>query len=501
MRSFRSAVISTLLLVLSLAHGAGAQGVGINSTGAAADTSALLDLKSTSKGLLPPRMTAAQRTAIVLPATGLVVYQTDGAPGVWINEGTPVAPNWKLLIDNTSVPNNPWLSNGSNLYYTNGNVGVGNTSPTSRLSIEDPLNGLRVQTDQTGSSLASFGGTGTFFVDAPFVTGGRLAILENGNVGLGVTSPAAHLDVLGGNYDVTGTEGDFRVGNPSYRIKMGVALAGGGAGDARIMQQGQPGGYNVLSLGAAGNRLMYMNGNTQRIGIGTDSPTAPLGFTASLGHKITLYPGATGDAGFGIAGNRLQIYADNPNADVAMGYDAAGTFNERLAVKPTGALAVSGNTGATGQVLYSNGSASSATWGSPTNAVYNSAQQGVCVFGLTLSSASPETAIPNLSLSISPTAPTRVLIVGTIPVLAVPCSLCGASEARVELKIDGTLYNQYDVSLANGAYGIITINYLASVSAGAHTITAYALWPIGPNVEYGADNQLQGTLIALQFPQ
>jgi Protein of unknown function (DUF1566) len=45
--------------------------------------SAQLDLTSTSKGLLIPRMTAAQRTAIAFPAEGLMVYQTDGTVGFY----------------------------------------------------------------------------------------------------------------------------------------------------------------------------------------------------------------------------------------------------------------------------------------------------------------------------------------------------------------------------------------------------------------------------------
>ncbi|HEY6504171.1 MAG TPA: hypothetical protein VIZ28_09380, partial [Chitinophagaceae bacterium] len=99
-----------------------------------------------------------------------------------------------------------------------------------------------------------------------------------------------------------------------------------------------------------------------RVGIGNNNPNAPLAFPALLGKKITLYPGATGDVGLAVAGNRLQIYSDNPNADVAIGYDAAGTFNERFAVKPNGALAINGSMGAPGQVLKSNGSAASASW-------------------------------------------------------------------------------------------------------------------------------------------
>ena len=39
----------------------------------------LVEVSSTTQGLLPPRMTSTQRGAITSPATGLVVYQTDGA--------------------------------------------------------------------------------------------------------------------------------------------------------------------------------------------------------------------------------------------------------------------------------------------------------------------------------------------------------------------------------------------------------------------------------------
>jgi hypothetical protein len=52
--------------------GAGDFGIGTNSPAA----SALMDLTSTTKGFLPPRMTTTQRDAIVSPAAGLVIYNT-----------------------------------------------------------------------------------------------------------------------------------------------------------------------------------------------------------------------------------------------------------------------------------------------------------------------------------------------------------------------------------------------------------------------------------------
>ncbi|MGB1728825.1 MAG: cell wall anchor protein, partial [Crocinitomicaceae bacterium] len=59
------------------------EGVAINNDGSAPDGSAILDLKSTTKGILIPRMTESQRTLISNVATGLLVYQTDGTSGFY----------------------------------------------------------------------------------------------------------------------------------------------------------------------------------------------------------------------------------------------------------------------------------------------------------------------------------------------------------------------------------------------------------------------------------
>ncbi|MEP7142745.1 MAG: tail fiber domain-containing protein [Ferruginibacter sp.] len=54
-----------------------AQNIAINATGSMPDTSAMLDVSSTIKGFLAPRMNTKEQNAIPLPAIGLLVYNTD----------------------------------------------------------------------------------------------------------------------------------------------------------------------------------------------------------------------------------------------------------------------------------------------------------------------------------------------------------------------------------------------------------------------------------------
>ena len=77
----KSLILFTLLLAISF-NNLYAQ-VGINTDGSQPDNSAMLDVKSTDKGILIPRMTQAQRDAIASPATGLMIYQTDNTPGFY----------------------------------------------------------------------------------------------------------------------------------------------------------------------------------------------------------------------------------------------------------------------------------------------------------------------------------------------------------------------------------------------------------------------------------
>ena len=77
--------IFTLLAAVLLTATTYAQ-VGVGTT--TPDASSALDITSTTKGLLIPRMTETQRDAISSPATGLMIYQTDGTVGFYYYNGS-----------------------------------------------------------------------------------------------------------------------------------------------------------------------------------------------------------------------------------------------------------------------------------------------------------------------------------------------------------------------------------------------------------------------------
>lgn len=104
-----------LLIVFSIffLSKANAQSVAINTDGSTANASSILDVKSTAKGILIPRMSKAEKNAIAAPANGLLVYQNvpdsigfhyyNGSSWVWLqnsNEG------WSLNGNNNITASN-----------------------------------------------------------------------------------------------------------------------------------------------------------------------------------------------------------------------------------------------------------------------------------------------------------------------------------------------------------------------------------------------------------
>ena len=90
------------------------QGAAINTTGATAHSSAILDLSSSNQGVLVPRMTETEKNAISAPANGLLIYQTSPVAGFWYFDGS----QWTQAIGpaGSTGPTGPTGPAGSNSF-------------------------------------------------------------------------------------------------------------------------------------------------------------------------------------------------------------------------------------------------------------------------------------------------------------------------------------------------------------------------------------------------
>ena len=69
-------IIQLAMAILLVSHNLTAQSGQATIGGSTPDPSAVLDMQSTDKGFLLPRLSTAERNAIVNPAHGLVIFNT-----------------------------------------------------------------------------------------------------------------------------------------------------------------------------------------------------------------------------------------------------------------------------------------------------------------------------------------------------------------------------------------------------------------------------------------
>lgn len=276
-------VLISLFLAFFIA--ASAQNVGINSTGATAHSSAMLDVSSTNMGLLIPRINIpnlSSASPVTSPEVSLLVYNTNATTGLgyYYWDGT----GWRRL----STDKTAWQLTGNS----------GTIAATNFIGTTDAVDFV-VRTANTE----------------------RMRIASGGNVGVGTISPEQKLHVVGNqiisgggdlyiNGSLTSTSGSIHYGsygrygqttsgyyvNPSGQSATGLWLEGTNDNEsAGIFLNG-----NSISMWSAGDNDIlkiydedefntsalptpkFVVSGSGYVGIGTGSPSYMLDVTSTI---------------------------------------------------------------------------------------------------------------------------------------------------------------------------------------------------------------------------
>jgi BclB C-terminal domain-containing protein len=120
-KTWRTTLLTALWMLLAFVA-LGQVGIGTTKP----NSSAQLDIQSTTKGLLIPRMLDSERTAIVAPAAGLLVYQTNGLAGFYYYSGA----EWTRLQNEAPASGTiiPYASGATPITLTSGPSGTNTVS-------------------------------------------------------------------------------------------------------------------------------------------------------------------------------------------------------------------------------------------------------------------------------------------------------------------------------------------------------------------------------------
>ncbi|MDA8931836.1 hypothetical protein N9H42_04120 [Flavobacteriaceae bacterium] len=274
-------------------------------------SSSLLELSSTSKGLLVPRMTEAQKNAISSPAQGLLIYRTDGGS---LSQGFQYKDNWwwKILA-----------TNDEKSFY------IGN---------------IRVGTPSFGSQNTTLG-NGTF----AYATSG------DNNTAIGFMA----ISSSNGSSNTAIGENAMRQGQTGVDGSYNTAIG------ATALSNGDDGGYNT-AIGASS--IVFAEGDNNS-GLGYRSLHATT--TGDDNTAVGYNAGDTNTTGSNntLIGSSADVSSNNLSNAIAIGYNAIVNASNKIRLGDTnvtnietsgtitaGAITIPNTDGSANQVLKTDGS-------------------------------------------------------------------------------------------------------------------------------------------------
>jgi hypothetical protein len=240
----------------------------------------------------------------------------------------------EIVPPNTAPVSRLFLESGAN-----GNIGAGTQTPQQNLSVNAGLNLDQAEANKgalsPGLSFGSNSGegiasnrasTGLNMHGLDFYTGSvlRMSLTNDGKLGIGTAAPGAQLEISGGQWDLTNTAGDLRIGNSTNSLKVGVTLAGVEAGEARIRATG-----SLLLGGGSSDTVTISNGTVNITGNltvgGVSLNMAPVPSPGALnvnGNRTYLLGTDPANFHWIMAGGFAEASATAGNNAIGMTYDS-----------------------------------------------------------------------------------------------------------------------------------------------------------------------------------
>ncbi len=352
-----------LSIIMSLSFmGYFAQNVGINSTGAVPSADAALDVSSTDKGILIPRLTTAEITAMGAVSNGLLVFNTTKNDFVFYNSGDSKWYRAGKGDDNDVATVAPTVNDDAGDGYDIGSLWTNITTDKAYICV-DPTTTAAVWIEITGVADGDgiYGGNGTtpsntavtvtdninFDANTLYVDG------TNNRIGIGTATP----------YDALDVNGDIRLGKWADAGSSFIGYANGNVAVSSLPIAGMeiesvaPGTYSQnlhfytheFATSTGKKMTIQYDGN---VGIGTSAPNHKLQIeggaaesilnltTTGNGDGLDLILGTDGHAAIWLRENDYMHFATN-NSE-RMRIDAAGHVGIGNNA-PTFALDVAGN--------------------------------------------------------------------------------------------------------------------------------------------------------------
>lgn len=336
-RNNRSVLIVAILFLFISKASQGQIAIGTGSP--TPDASSMLDIQSNSKGVLVPRMIQAERTAIVSPATGLLIYQTDGASGFYYNVGTPGAPNWTPIVAGNGGGRWDLLQNPA------GHLTLAHGADTTSFSFDGVTN--KKAFTMTSNSLTS--GSLLYLKGTSTASSGYSAMLNifkagantNSNViSAGISTTVTNTGVNSNNYG-----GDFFAGGGNFNVGVGGTANGkDGIGVWGYTSSPDPSSQTGVMGTKSGNTVTGNGIGVQGVATGTGSTNKGGDFyTAGASSNYGVYSYTDADGGYGIYGM---------NSSTGTGFQR-GVTGVKMGNTGTGiGMAISGTASGTGTTNY-----------------------------------------------------------------------------------------------------------------------------------------------------